>query len=104
MAARCYVELGQGARAIPLLTDVLTRYDERRTREAALYTSWLAEAHLQSGDIDRAAELASKMAVLTAHTTSTRSDERLNHLRTKLAPNSEVAAVREFMDRVEELS
>lgn len=104
MAARCYVELGEGARAIPLLTDVLARYDLRRTREAALYTSWLAEAHLQSGDIDRAAELASKTAALTAHTTSTRSDERLNFLRAQLTQHGEVAAVREFMDRVEELS
>jgi hypothetical protein len=51
MAGGCYVELDQPTRAIPLLTDVLERYDERRTRESTLYTSWLAQAHLQAGDL-----------------------------------------------------
>jgi len=104
MAARCYVELGQGSRAIPLLTDVLDHYDEQRTREAALYTSWLAEAHIQTGDIDRAAELATKTATLTAHTTSTRSDERLNLLRAKLGPYQGVAAVSDFLAQSNELA
>jgi hypothetical protein len=51
MPGRCYLELGQPDRAIPLLTGALTGYDERQTRESALYTSWLAEAHVQAGDI-----------------------------------------------------
>lgn len=38
MAGRCYVELCQPDRAVPLLTGVLARYDERQTRESALYT------------------------------------------------------------------
>lgn len=54
MAGRCYVELGQPSRAIPLLTEVLERYDERQARESARYTSWLAEAHVQTGDAEQA--------------------------------------------------
>jgi transcriptional regulator with XRE-family HTH domain len=104
MAARCYVELGQSARATPLLTDVLNRYDEQRTREAALYTSWLAEAHIYTGDIDQAAELASKTAILTAHTSSTRSDQRLTLLRTKLTPHKGTAAVDDFLALSTELA
>jgi transcriptional regulator with XRE-family HTH domain len=73
---------------------VLEHYDERRTREAALYTSWLAEAHIQAGDIDQAAALASKTATLTAHTTSARSDARLNLLRVKLEPYRSTQPVR----------
>jgi Flp pilus assembly protein TadD len=104
MAARCYVELGQASRAVPLLTDVLARYGEQRTREAALYTSWLAEAHIQTGDIGRAAELASKTATLTSHTASTRSDERLNLLREKLVVHRSVPEVRDFLSQADELT
>jgi len=102
MAARCYVELGQGARAVPLLTEVLGRYDEQRTREAAIYTSWLAEAHIQTGDIDQAAHLASKTARLTALTTSTRSDGRVSLLRTKLTPYRSTPSVDEFLSQISE--
>jgi len=104
MAARCYVELGQGARAVPLLTEVLSRYDEQRTREAALYTSWLAEAHIQTGDIDQAAHLASKTARLTAHTASTRSDARVSALRTKLKPYRNTRSVGEFFSQISDLT
>jgi thioredoxin-like negative regulator of GroEL len=98
MAGRCYVELGQPDRAIPLLTGVPARYDERQTREIALYTSWLAEAHVQAGDVEHAAALAQRTLELTNSTSSARGDDRVTLLVQRLEPYWTVGAVREFLD------
>jgi transcriptional regulator with XRE-family HTH domain/tetratricopeptide (TPR) repeat protein len=98
MAGRCYVELKQPDRAIPLLTGVLERYDERHTRESALYTSWLAEAHVQAGDVEHAAALAERTLELSSSTSSSRGDDRVRLLAQRLAPHRAVSAVREFLD------
>lgn len=98
MAGRCYVELGQPDRAIPLLTGVLVRYDERQTRESALYTSWLAEAHVQAGDVEHAAALAQRTLELSSSTSSARGDDRVTLLAQRLGPYHRVSAAREFLD------
>jgi transcriptional regulator with XRE-family HTH domain/tetratricopeptide (TPR) repeat protein len=96
MAGRCYVELGVAERAVPLLSGVLNHYDERMTRERALYLSWLAEAQVMVGDIEEAAATATKTLELTAQVTSARSDDRVKVLRRKLKPYREVPAVADF--------
>jgi transcriptional regulator with XRE-family HTH domain/tetratricopeptide (TPR) repeat protein len=98
MAGRCYVELQQPDRAIPLLTGVLERYDERQARESVLYTSWLAEAHVKAGDIEHAAALAQRTLELSASTSSSRGDDRVALLAQRLAPHRTVSAVRDFLD------
>ncbi|MGH3821254.1 MAG: helix-turn-helix domain-containing protein [Pseudonocardiaceae bacterium] len=98
MAGRCYVELGQPERAIPLLTGVLARYDEHQTRESALYASWLAEAHVQAKDIEHAATLAQHTLELSNSTSSARGDDRVTLLAQRLRPYRTVGAVREFLD------
>ncbi|MGH3768612.1 MAG: helix-turn-helix domain-containing protein [Pseudonocardiaceae bacterium] len=98
MAGRCYVELEQPGRAIPLLTEVLKRYDERQTRESALYTSWLAEAHIQAGDLEHAVALAERTLELSSSTSSSRGDDRVTLLAQRLAPHKAVGAVRDFLD------
>ncbi|MGH3981351.1 MAG: helix-turn-helix domain-containing protein [Pseudonocardiaceae bacterium] len=98
MAGRCYVELGRPSRAIPLLTEVLERYDERQTRESALYTSWLAEAHVQAGDIEHATALAERTLELSSSTSSSRGDHRVTFLAQRLAPYRAVGAVGDFLD------
>jgi hypothetical protein len=102
MSGRCYVELRQPNRAIPRLTGVLARYDERQTRESALYTSWLAEAHVQAGDIEHAAALAQRTLELSSATSSARGDDRITLLAQRLAPYHTVGAVREFLDHESE--
>jgi hypothetical protein len=99
MAGRCYVELDQPDRAIPLLTGVLARYDERQTRESALYTSWLAEAHIQAGDVEHATALAQHTLELSSSTSSARGDDRVTLLAQRLGPHRAVGAVREFLDQ-----
>lgn len=103
MAGRCYVELGQADRAVPLLAGVLEHYDQRRTRELALYTSWLAEAQVQLGAVDEAAATATRTLELTSQITSARSDHRVNVLRRKLQPYKHVPAVADFEAMVREL-
>ncbi|MFN2478262.1 MAG: hypothetical protein ABR615_03705 [Pseudonocardiaceae bacterium] len=98
MAGRCYVELHQPDRAIHLLTSVLERYDERHTRESALYTSWLAEAHVQAGDVEHATALAERTLELSSSTSSSRGDDRVTLLAQRLAPYRAVGVVRDFLD------
>jgi hypothetical protein len=99
MAGRCYVELEQPDRATPLLTGVLDRYDERQTRESALYTSWLAEAHIHARDIEHAAAPADHTLELSNSTSSARGDDRVALLSQRLRPYRAVSAVRGFLDR-----
>lgn len=103
MAGRCYVELGKAELAVPLLSEVLNHYDERMTRERALYLSWLAEAEIALGAIDEAAAIATKTLELTAQITSARSDDRVQVLRRRLRPYQRVPAVAEFEEQVREL-
>lgn len=98
MAGRCYVELGRPSQAIPLLTEVMARYDERQTRESALYTSWLAEAHVQVGDVEHAATLAERTLELSSSTSSSRGDDRVTFLAQRLAPYRAVSAVHDFLE------
>ena len=99
MAGRCYTELRRPAKAVSLLSGVLERYGESRAREAALYTSWLAESHLQTGEIDRAGAAAIQVLELADRVNSARSDERLAFLHRTLGPHRDVASVRSFDER-----
>jgi transcriptional regulator with XRE-family HTH domain len=99
MAGRCYVELRRPERARPLLERALSSYGEDRPRETALYTSWLAEAHLQAGGVDEAAHLACDVLALTARTASVRPDDRARHLRRLLHPYRGAASVDDFEER-----
>ena len=99
MAGRCFVELKQPHRAMPLLERALSAYDDDRPREAALYLSWLAEARYQAGDIEGAANLGCDVLDLVSHTASTRSSDRARHLQHLLRPHRGLPAVDEFQDR-----
>jgi outer membrane protein assembly factor BamD (BamD/ComL family) len=79
MAGRCYTELRQPTKAENLLTGAIARYDQTLIRENSLYLSWLAEDYVQLGDVDQAAEIASRMAALTAGTNSARTDTRVRN-------------------------
>jgi tetratricopeptide (TPR) repeat protein len=96
MAGRCFTQLGLLELARPRLERALASYDDDRPREAALYWSWLAEVELRRGEIDHAAGLASRVLELTSHTASTRTDERVRHLRELLQPYRERPSVDAF--------
>lgn len=58
MTGRCLTRTGQPLQAITILRGALDQFDETQARDKALYMSWLAEAYLDAGEIDAAAETA----------------------------------------------
>lgn len=83
LSGRCYAVLRRPRLAVPLLSHALTGI--RQPRSVALYTSWLAEAHLDSGSPERAAELASDSLVAAVRSGSVRAAARVRALHTRLA-------------------
>lgn len=55
MSGRCWAELGQHTRAIPVLESVLSGYDDAHARDKALYLTWLAKAYADAGEVEKAA-------------------------------------------------
>lgn len=55
MDARVYTELRRPLRAVPLLTEVMSRYDATHARETALYRSWLTVALTDANEPEQAA-------------------------------------------------
>jgi len=96
MAGRCLTQLKRPARAIELLTEAVSRYDDSHARELALYLSWLAEAHVYAGNIEEAATHALRALRLSASVTSARSDDRIQIVRGLLVPYRGNSAVGEF--------
>jgi transcriptional regulator with XRE-family HTH domain len=88
MAGRCLTELRRPRRAVQLLAPVLADYDATHARELALYLSWLAEAHVYADEIDRAAELATRVLQLSEGVASARGRQRVLLLRRLLRPYS----------------
>ena len=64
MAARVYTELRRPLRAVPLLTDVLGRYNASHARELALYLSWLAVAYADANEPEAAVGATERMLAL----------------------------------------
>lgn len=61
MAGGCFTELDQPDRAEPLLLGAIADYDLSRSREVALYRSWLAEAYAKAGDVELACTQSMKV-------------------------------------------
>ena len=98
MAGRCYTELRRPDRAEPLLMNAIARYNQTLIRENSLYLSWLAEDYVQLGEIERAADIAGRMAELTTRTESARTDNRLRYIAKLLGPYRGVASVSDFYE------
>jgi hypothetical protein len=98
MAGRCYTELGNPARAEKLLTAAIGRYDRTLIRENSLYLSWLAEDYVQLGEIEHAAGMATRMAILAGRTNSARTDSRLRFLAGRLVPYRANTGVADFFE------
>jgi transcriptional regulator with XRE-family HTH domain len=99
MEARAYTELRRPLRAVPLLADVLNRYDATHTRELALYLSWLAVALADANEPEEAAATAARMLRLGATSASARTTERTRVVLARLEPYRDVPEVREVLQR-----
>ncbi|MFI7535078.1 transcriptional regulator [Streptosporangium sp. NPDC049376] len=96
MEARVYTELGRPLRAVPLLVDVLGRYDASHTRELALYLSWLAVALADDGEPEEAVRVAWRMLNLSGEVVSDRLARRSRVILEHLQPYRDLPEVREL--------
>ncbi len=98
ITGRCHTALGQPRQAIPLLQKTLTSFDDAQARDKALYLTWLAEAHLNAGEPDHVAAIASQCLTLSAGVGSVRPVQRLRAIVQRLIACSDtpqVTALRE---------
>jgi transcriptional regulator with XRE-family HTH domain len=100
MEARAFTELRRPLRAVPLLTDVLDRYDATHARELALYLSWLVVALADANEPEEAARAAWRMYDLSKDVASDRTGRRHRVVLDRLAPYRDVPEVWEVIERV----
>ncbi len=93
MDARVFTELRRPLRAVPLLTDVLGRYDATHARELALYRSWLAVALADANEPEQAAAEALRVIELSGDLTSDRTAVRTRAVLERLREYDDVPEV-----------
>ncbi|MEU2792901.1 helix-turn-helix domain-containing protein [Streptomyces sp. NPDC007100] len=98
MESRVYTEIHRPLRAVPLLRDVLSRYDTTHTRELALYLSWLAVALADANEPEEAAATAERVIALSAAVTSDRTAARVRVVLERLEGHRDVPEVRAVLD------
>lgn len=99
MEARVHTELHRPLRAVPLLEQVLARYDSTHGREMALYLAWLAVAYADANEPEEAARGADRMMAHARGLGSDRTTERERVVRSVLQRFREVPEVRGILDR-----
>ncbi|WP_328731127.1 helix-turn-helix domain-containing protein [Streptomyces caniferus] len=97
MDARVFTELHRPLRAVPLLQDVLGRYDATHAREVALYRSWLAVALVDANEPERAAEEARRVIDTSGDLSSERTAERARTVLHRLKGFEDVPEAREVL-------
>ncbi|GAA1884772.1 helix-turn-helix domain-containing protein [Streptantibioticus ferralitis] len=98
MEARVYTELRRPLRAVPLLTDVLMRYDSTHAREITLYRSWLAVALVDANEPEQAASEAHHVVSTAVEVASARTAERSRVVLRRLQDFQDVPEVRTVLN------
>lgn len=98
MESRVYTELHKPLRAVPILQRVLSRYDATRTRELALYSSWLAVAYADANEPEESAATAARVIAMSADIASERITERIRAVVERLQEFAAVPEVREVLE------
>lgn len=97
MDARVFTELGRPLRAVPLLQDVLGRYDATHAREVAVYRSWLAVALADVNEPEQAAEEARRVIDASGDLSSERAAERARTVLRRLKEYEDVPEARDVL-------
>ncbi|WP_406458850.1 XRE family transcriptional regulator [Streptomyces sp. NBC_00876] len=97
MTGRCWTELRRPLRAVPVLTDALSRYSDDHARDKALYLSWLADAYLTAGEVEQAAVTTSRALELSSTVASIRPRQRIAPLLDRLRPHADLPTVRDAL-------
>jgi hypothetical protein len=98
IAGCCYTKLRKPRRAQRLLRDAIERYDRSPAAEISRCLSWLAESHIQLGEIDEAAAVGTQALELAAHAGSMHESDRLRRLNKLLRQYRSVTEVAQFLD------
>ena len=100
MTGRCWAQLCQPQRAIPVLERVLSGFPDAHGRDKALYLTWLAEAYRGAGELDQAASTLKTAHTLSAPVASVRPRQRITEVASTLAAHGSVPAVAEVLSLV----
>jgi hypothetical protein len=84
MAGRVWTQLHRPLRAVPLLERAIEGYPVDAAREVSLYLTWLAEALLQGGEVERAEAELGWAVDLAGGAGSDRSDARVQEIRRQI--------------------
>ncbi|MFJ6662109.1 helix-turn-helix domain-containing protein [Streptomyces sp. NPDC091377] len=98
MEGRCWAELREHNRAVPVLENIDVPYDESHAREVALFQCWLSESYLDAGEIDQAATSAKHAVDLVKGTDSPRTDVWVSGVLRRLSDHRTVPVVRELLE------
>lgn len=99
MTGRCWTELGRPLRAVPVLENVLSGFDDTHARDKALYSCWLAGSYLSAGEIEQAAVVVSRVLELSAGVASVRPRERLAPVLRQLGAHRDLPQVAEVLEK-----
>ncbi|RNG20373.1 XRE family transcriptional regulator [Streptomyces botrytidirepellens] len=99
MAGRCWTELRRPLRAVPVLEDFLSRYDDTHARDKSLYLSWLADSYLTAGEIEEAASATGRALELSAGVASVRPRQRLAPIFQQLRSHRDLPPVAEVLEK-----
>lgn len=104
MTGRCWVALNQPVKAIAVLEDALSKYEDTHARDKSLYTTWLAEAYLDAREIERASAALSQSLSLSMDVASIRPRQRASAVLERLEDHRSLPSVAEIFDRMATLS
>ena len=100
ITGRCWAELHRPQRAVPILESVLAQYPDAQARDKAVYSTWLAGAYLDLGEVERAAQVLEDALDLSEGVASVRPARRVALLARRLDPHRELPAVANLLERV----
>jgi tetratricopeptide (TPR) repeat protein len=99
MAGRCWTVLRRPLRAMPALEAAMAQYDDSHSRDKALYLSWLADAYIDAGEIERAVQVTERALDLSTDVASSRPTERLGLVLDRFAPYASESGVSDLLAR-----
>ncbi|MBO2454855.1 twin-arginine translocation signal domain-containing protein [Actinomadura barringtoniae] len=99
MTGRCWAVLRRPVRAIPALRWALARYDDTHARDKALYSTWLADAHIDAQEIEQGAHALGQAIDLGSDVASPRPGERIAEVAERLRVHADVPEVAEVLER-----
>lgn len=100
MAGRCWTELRRPLRAVPVLEQVLSGFDDTHARDKALYLTWLATSYLQAHEVEQAAATLTRAADLAAGVSSARPATRIESVARQLKRYRSMPAVGDLLARL----